>query len=32
MLLDMPIFINEMVLAVWLIFRGFDSSAIPKEA
>ena len=30
MLLDMPIFINEMILAVWLIVKGFDSSEISK--
>jgi len=27
-LLDVPIMVNEMVLAVWLIVKGFDSSAI----
>ncbi|MHA1945672.1 MAG: DUF4386 domain-containing protein [Candidatus Hodarchaeales archaeon] len=26
MLLDLPIFANEMVLAIWLIFKGFNSS------
>ncbi|WP_455463478.1 DUF4386 domain-containing protein [Candidatus Hodarchaeum mangrovi] len=26
MLLDLPIFVNEMVLAIWLIIKGFNSS------
>jgi hypothetical protein len=31
MLLDMPIFINEMVLAVWLIIKGFDKSVFSND-
>ena len=31
MLLSLPIWINEMALALWLIFRGVDMSAVPAE-
>ena len=32
LLLNLPIFVQELVLGVWLIVKGFDSSAIALEA
>ncbi len=31
LVLSLPIWINEMALALWLIFRGVDMSAVPAE-
>jgi len=31
MLLDLPLGLQEMVLAVWLIVKGFDSSRVPLQ-
>ena len=31
LVLSLPIWINEMVLALWLIFRGVDMSVLPTE-
>ena len=28
--MNLPIFLQEMVMAVWLIFKGFNPSAIPS--
>ena len=32
MLLAIPIILNEMVLAIWLIVKGFNSSAIASQS
>jgi len=32
MILRLPIILNEVVLAIWLIFKGFNSSAIASES
>jgi hypothetical protein len=30
--LAIPIILNELVLAIWLIVKGFNSAAIPSES